>query len=1223
MATTTAWKIANLLEKMVSSDKDFRYMATNDLILELQKDNLKLDDDIERRIVQIVLQLLEDKNSEVQNLAVKCLGPLVHKVKDYHFDNIITSLCVNMLSKGEQIRDISSIGLKIVISELPLMSNSLAVRVCLHLIKQLESNNQNFSVQIEVLDILVDLLLRFGSLLGSFHKTIFQTLLPFLDSSRQAIRKRCIAALSQLTLYANTELIDELINFILKGISTSVNTYIQCITTMYRESGHKLTQYIDQIVPIIFEHVDTDDDEIREHCFQAFEIFIIRCPKEMTMYIPQITDLCLKYISHDPNYTYTRNAENEDDDDRMETDDSDGEQSEAYSDDDDISWKVRRSSAKCLETIISTRNEIFPEYYQILTPALIGRFKEREENVRFDIFSAYVSLLKQTKSKVLISANSDDRMDEELPIETLEGYVFSVIKALQNQIKDKSVLTRLNCFNLLQELVKVLPNSLSKYMFILISGIQHSLGDKNSNTNLKINTLMFLQSLLDGHPPEIFVPHMEVLVDLVITAIHNSFYKISADGLVVLQKLVIILRPLDKPTNFNFVPFVKPIYNCALEQLKANNIDQEVKEKAISCMGQVIFTFGDFLTEELVEDLPIFVDRLRNELTRVPTIKSLTKIVASPVKIDLHIVNQILPILGEFLHKNQRVLKVITLYFLNSLIQNYIHQMDIDILRNVIYEVRKLLDDSDIHIAQLCLTLLTSTVKGDPTVLENVFNAILPELIELLKSPLLQGSILDSMLELFQVLLSSDIPDMTYQNTVPLLISSVEDNVEKGLHRQTSHSVAKCIAAITAVHSSHELEIVQIFIQSLASSTNDTKQAFYLLAIGEIGKTADLSSIEELKNIVLAAFNNPSEKVKLAASYALGYIAVGNLAEYLPFVFHVFEAESKRQYLFLSSLKEIILYQSATEEGIKKLLPFVDDFWNVLLKHCECQEEGTRNLMAECLGKLTLIDPINLLPKLQEYLHSESSLMRSTVVTAVTYTISDQVQPIDPHLHKSIAQFLTTLEDSDYNVRRVALGVLNSAAHNKPSLINDLLPSVLPKLYNETKVRDELIRLVEMGPFKHTVDDGLDLRKAAFECMYTLLYSCWELLDIYEFLNHIEEGLKDHGDIKILNYLMLERLVQIYPNEVLLRLDRLIEPLRMTCMMTIQPNQVKQEQEKQEEIKRSAMRAICNLLNIADASKNPQMADFLVQLKTIANLKPIFDSVQKEISSLKECFIAD
>lgn len=42
---------------------------------------------------------------------------------------------------------------------------------------------------------------------------------------------------------------------------------------------------------------------------------------------------------------------------------------------------------------------------------------------------------------------------------------------------------------------------------------------------------------------------------------------------------------------------------------------------------------------------------------------------------------------------------------------------------------------------------------------------------------------------------------------------------------------------------------------------------------------------------------------------------------------------------------------------------------------------------------------------------------------------------------------------------------------------------------------------VEMGPFKHTVDDGLDVRKAAFECMYTLLDSCLEGLDVLQFLD--------------------------------------------------------------------------------------------------------------------------
>lgn len=57
--------------------------------------------------------------------------------------------------------------------------------------------------------------------------------------------------------------------------------------------------------------------------------------------------------------------------------------------------------------------------------------------------------------------------------------------------------------------------------------------------------------------------------------------------------------------------------------------------------------------------------------------------------------------------------------------------------------------------------------------------------------------------------------------------------------------------------------------------------------------------------------------------------------------------------------------------------------------------------------------------------------------------------------------------------------------------------------------------------------------QAAFECMYTLLDSCLDRLDIFEFLNHVEDGLKDHYDIKMLTYLMLVRLAHLCPSAVL------------------------------------------------------------------------------------------
>lgn len=52
---------------------------------------------------------------------------------------------------------------------------------------------------------------------------------------------------------------------------------------------------------------------------------------------------------------------------------------------------------------------------------------------------------------------------------------------------------------------------------------------------------------------------------------------------------------------------------------------------------------------------------------------------------------------------------------------------------------------------------------------------------------------------------------------------------------------------------------------------------------------------------------------------------------------------------------------------------------------------------------------------------------------------------------------------------------------------------------------------------------------------------------------------------------------------ILVGLDRLVEPLRVTCTMKVKANSVKQEYEKQDELKRSAMRAVAALLTIPDA----------------------------------------
>lgn len=54
MPATVIIEVDVFLCKMTSNDKDFRFMAINDLMAELQKDSIKLDDDSERKVLYTV-----------------------------------------------------------------------------------------------------------------------------------------------------------------------------------------------------------------------------------------------------------------------------------------------------------------------------------------------------------------------------------------------------------------------------------------------------------------------------------------------------------------------------------------------------------------------------------------------------------------------------------------------------------------------------------------------------------------------------------------------------------------------------------------------------------------------------------------------------------------------------------------------------------------------------------------------------------------------------------------------------------------------------------------------------------------------------------------------------------------------------------------------------------------------------------------------------------------
>ncbi|KAL4655065.1 hypothetical protein ACB092_01G424200 [Castanea dentata] len=1185
--------MTSILEKMTGKDKDYRYMATSDLLNELNKPSFKADADLEIKLSNIIIQQLDDAAGDVSGLAVKCLAPLVKKVSEAQVVEIANKLCDKLLNGKDQHRDIASIALKTIVAEVSTQSlaQSILIAVTPQLIKGITGPGKSTEIKCECLDILCDVLHKFGNLMAADHGLLLSALLSQLNSNQASVRKKTVSCIASLASSLSEDLLAKATDEVVRNLrnkstkSELTRTNIQMIGALSRAVGYRFGPHLVDTVPVLINYCTSaseNDEELREYSLQALESFLLRCPRDISSYCDEILRLSLEYLSYDPNFT--DNMEEDTDDESLEEEEDD-ESANEYTDDEDVSWKVRRAAAKCLAALIVSRPELLSKLYEEACPKLIDRFKEREENVKMDVFNTFIELLRQTGN---VTKGQND-MNELSPRWLLKQEVPKIVKSINRQLREKSIKTKVGAFSVLKELVVVLPDCLAEHIGSLIPGIEKALSDKSSTSNLKIEALIFTRLVLSSHTPPVFHPHIKALSGPVLSAVGERYYKVTAEALKVCGELVRVVRP---------------------------DIE-EVKECAISCMGRVVATFGDNLSTELPACLPVLVDRMGNEITRLTAVKAFAVIAASPLQIDLScVLEHVIAELTAFLRKANRALRQATLGTLNSLIVAYGDKIGPSAYEIIIVELSSLISDSDLHMTalalELCCTLMDDR-RSSPSVGLAVRNKVLPQALTLIKSSLLQGQALLALQYFFAALVSS--ANTSFDVLLESLLSSAKPSPQSGgVAKQALYSIAQCVAVLCLAAGDQEcLSTVEMLTEILKddSSSNSAKQHLALLCLGEIGRRKDLSSHAHIENIVIESFQSPFEEIKSAASYALGNIAVGNLSKYLPFILDQIDNQQKKQYLLLHSLKEVIVRQSVDKAEFQD--SSVEKILKLLFNHCESDEEGVRNVVAECLGKIALIEPSKLVPALKVRTTSPTAFTRATVVIAVKYSIVERPEKIDEIIYPEISSFLMLIKDHDRHVRRAAVLALSTFAHNKPNLIKGLLPELLPLLYDQTIVKQELIRTVDLGPFKHIVDDGLELRKAAFECVDTLLDSCLDQVNPSSFIvPYLKSGLDDHYDVKMPCHLILSKLADKCPSAVLAVLDSLVDPLQKTINFKPKQDAVKQEVDRNEDMIRSALRAIASLNRISGGDCSLKFKNLMTEISKSPTLWDKYYSIKNE-----------
>lgn len=286
-------------------------------------------------------------------------------------------------------------------------------------------------------------------------------------------------------------------------------------------------------------------------------------------------------------------------------------------------------------------------------------------------------------------APENDSSSLQRPKQLLQAQVPKLSRAVAKQLSSKSTQTRQISFRLLRELVTVLHGGLGSEIELFVPSIEASLSSTTTEqqhtaltSNLKIEILAFLRQLFRNHPAKTLHPYLNRLSPVIIKTVSDKFYKITSEALLLAIELIKVIRPIRRKEdtgeyeieniNEDHKQYIFYIYQATLKLLGTNDADQEVKERSILCFGALMSQTGDILKAEQRAAWDIFLERLRNEVTRLISVRTLAIVCQSPVAAGDELRLCVLTAVDEIsvlLRKSNRPLRIASAECLRILIQ--------------------------------------------------------------------------------------------------------------------------------------------------------------------------------------------------------------------------------------------------------------------------------------------------------------------------------------------------------------------------------------------------------------------------------------------------------------------------------------------------------------------------------------------------------------------------
>ena len=154
-------------------------------------------------------------------------------------------------------------------------------------------------------------------------------------------------------------------------------------------------------------------------------------------------------------------------------------------------------------------------------------------------------------------------------------------------------------------------------------------------------------------------------------------------------------------------------------------------------------------------------------------------------------------------------------------------------------------------------------------------------------------------------------------------------------------------------------------------------------------------------------------------------------------------------------------------------------------------------------------------------------------------------------------------------------------------------------------------RKVDLGPFTHTVDDALPLRKASLSIFATCLENLPASLDIAAFMPVLAKALGDVEDVQLQAHQIVISMCHRQPTFVVAAVEGFVDPLEKT-MHKKQGQKTGTELERLHEWIKSALRAMVTLSKLEGAMNCRKFAEFFERTRMNAKFRPALEAINDE-----------